>query len=116
MRKKLTKSNSNRWIFGVIGGLGEYFGLDESTINIIRIIYAIVFFVGIGSPFLLYLILALVIPKDRDRQDIYQRSSYDRPWENSSHNSSQSNKYGSNERKIKEAEPIKGTSDDWSDF
>jgi phage shock protein PspC (stress-responsive transcriptional regulator) len=123
MKKRLTKSNNNRWFFGVIGGIGEYFGLDDQTINIIRIVYAILFFVGVGSPFLLYIILAIIMPKDYSSRESYQRSSYEyheQPRRDQSHSQnyytkSNPNNYGSNGRKIKEAEAV-NDDDDWSDF
>ncbi|WP_313470289.1 PspC domain-containing protein, partial [Carnobacterium sp.] len=58
--KKLTKSRDNRLVSGVLGGIAEYFGFDPS---ILRIIYAIAIFFGVGSPIILYIILALVIPE-----------------------------------------------------
>lgn len=44
---------------GVCGGIAEYLGWDPT---IVRIIFVIATFLGWGSPVLLYLILALVMP------------------------------------------------------
>jgi phage shock protein PspC (stress-responsive transcriptional regulator) len=56
--KKLYRSKTNRVIFGVCGGLGEYFEIDPL---IIRILFVLLAFSG-GSGIIIYLILAVVIP------------------------------------------------------
>jgi phage shock protein C len=59
MDKKLRRSRSNRWIGGVCGGLGEFFGLGAFWF---RLLFFILLLPG-GLPGLLpYLILWLVIP------------------------------------------------------
>jgi phage shock protein C len=57
--KKLYRSRTNRVIFGVCGGLGEYFEVDPL---IIRILFIILSFTG-GSGIIIYLILAVIIPE-----------------------------------------------------
>jgi len=57
--KKLTKSK-DKVISGVLGGIAEYFGWDPT---LIRIAYAVLTIAGIGSPILLYIILAIIMPK-----------------------------------------------------
>ncbi|MGB3159878.1 PspC domain-containing protein [Carnobacterium sp.] len=101
--KKLTKSNDDKVISGVLGGIAEYFGFDASFL---RILYAIAIVFGLGSPIVLYVILALVIPSapGQGKKDWY--SSFTNTKNES--------------RPRKEAEKIyeekKGTNDDWSDF
>ena len=56
--KRLYRSRKSRVIFGVCGGLGEYFEIDPF---IVRIIFAAMTLAG-GSGILLYLILAFLIP------------------------------------------------------
>jgi phage shock protein C len=56
--KHLSRSRTNRIIFGVCGGLGEYFGIDPL---IFRIIFLALTF-GAGSGILVYLIMALLVP------------------------------------------------------
>ncbi len=58
MQKKLQRSADSK-IFGVCGGLGEYFDIDPTIIRIIFLIALVTF----GTGLLLYLILALVMPK-----------------------------------------------------
>lgn len=58
----LTKSK-NKNIFGVCGGLAEYFNLDPTLIRILFVLGAILS----GSViFWLYLILAIVLPTSKD--------------------------------------------------
>ncbi|MCA9381478.1 PspC domain-containing protein [Candidatus Dojkabacteria bacterium] len=56
--KKLYRSNKDRVIAGVCGGLGEYLNIDPV---ILRIIFAIALFSG-GAGFWIYIILWIVIP------------------------------------------------------
>ena len=58
MNKKLYKSNTNKMICGVCGGLGEFFGIDPT---IIRLIWASLGLMG-GSGIVAYLLAAVIIP------------------------------------------------------
>jgi phage shock protein C len=58
MQKRLQRSVDSK-IFGVCGGLGEYFDIDPTIIRIIFLVALVTF----GTGLLLYLILALVMPK-----------------------------------------------------
>jgi len=57
--KKLYRSNSERIIWGVCGGLGNYFQIDPI---LIRILFVLLFFAG-GTGLFIYIILAIMIPK-----------------------------------------------------
>ncbi len=59
-RQKLYRSESDKIIAGVSGGLGDYFGVDPV---VIRVIFVALCFAG-GSGIILYLILALIIPNE----------------------------------------------------
>ena len=59
--KKLFRSKSNRMLFGVCGGLGEYLNTDPT---VIRILWVILAFSSLGFALLLYLIMALLIPDE----------------------------------------------------
>ena len=59
--KKLTKSNTDIVLAGVLGGIAEYFQLDPT---LVRVGYVILSFVAIGAPVLLYILLAIIIPRD----------------------------------------------------
>ena len=57
----LVKSSSDKKIFGVCGGLAKRFNMDSTMIRIIFVFAAVI---GLGSPILLYLVLALIMPSD----------------------------------------------------
>jgi phage shock protein C len=60
--KKLKRtSGSEAMIFGICGGMAKFFGLDTT---LIRIIWAVATLVGVGSPILIYLIMAFIVPKE----------------------------------------------------
>ncbi len=64
MEKKLCRSEQNKKLAGVCGGLAEYFGLSVSGIRIVWVIFS--FF---GAGIFLYLILALILPKQTESKD-----------------------------------------------
>jgi phage shock protein C len=57
--KRLEKSDENKVIAGVCGGIGEYFNIDPT---IIRLVWVLLTIFSIGTGLLLYLISALIIP------------------------------------------------------
>ena len=59
MNKKLYKSNSNKMIAGVCGGVAEYFGIDPTLIRLGWVLFCSL---G-GSGFLAYIIAAIIIPE-----------------------------------------------------
>lgn len=59
MNKKLYKSNSNKMIAGVCGGVAEYFGIDPTLIRLGWVLFCAL---G-GSGFLAYIIAAIIIPE-----------------------------------------------------
>ena len=63
--KLLKKSKENKVIFGVLGGLGEYFDVDPI---IIRLTYLLVtLFTGLWPGVIVYLVAALVVPASDDK-------------------------------------------------
>ncbi len=60
MQKKLYRSETNRMLGGVCGGLGEYFDIDPTFI---RLLFVIITFSG-GAGVLAYLILWIVVPSE----------------------------------------------------
>lgn len=71
--KKLYRSKTDRVLFGICGGLGEYFEIDSL---IIRILFILLTFTG-GSGIIIYLILAIIIPdgegqklKNKEMKDV----------------------------------------------
>ena len=60
MAKKLRKSNKNKMVAGVCGGVAEYFNIDPT---IIRLIWA-VSVICCGFGILLYILAVLIIPEN----------------------------------------------------
>lgn len=98
--KKLAKSKNNAVIFGVLGGIGEYFNIDPV---LLRVVVVVATFVGVGSTVPIYLLLALVMPDDNEesRADSKPRSS---------------SPFGQFAEKPKRKEAEKVEEEDWSDF
>ncbi|MCR4650626.1 MAG: PspC domain-containing protein [Lachnospiraceae bacterium] len=61
MQKQLRRSNNNRILAGVCGGVGEYLGIDPA---VVRIIWALALMSGVG--FVAYIVMAVLIPLRED--------------------------------------------------
>ena len=59
MEKRLYKSNRNKMIDGVCGGVAEYFNLDPTLVRLGWVVFCAL---G-GSGILAYIIAAVVIPR-----------------------------------------------------
>ncbi|MDA2380390.1 PspC domain-containing protein [Bacillus cereus] len=59
MSKKLCKSETDKMLFGICGGLGEYFDSSPTLIRIIWVIAVLCF----GTGFLVYFICLLLMPR-----------------------------------------------------
>jgi phage shock protein C len=60
--KQLRRTTGDRrMLFGVCGGVSEYFGIDA---NLVRIVFVAAIFAGIGLP--VYAAAWILIPEDRD--------------------------------------------------
>ena len=57
---KLVRIQSEAKVAGVCAGLGKYFGIDPT---ILRIIFVLCSFIGVGSPILIYFLLAILMPR-----------------------------------------------------
>lgn len=55
------RSSTDKKMFGVCGGLAQYFGIDSS---ILRMLYVVLCVASFGTGILLYIIIALVVPYD----------------------------------------------------
>lgn len=58
--KRLYRSETNKSICGVCGGIGEYVGMDPA---LVRLIWVIASFCSIGMGVLVYFIAAMIIPQ-----------------------------------------------------
>lgn len=56
--KKLYKSNSDRRLCGVCGGIAEYLNIDST---VVRLVFVILGFMHAGVPF--YILAALLMPQ-----------------------------------------------------
>lgn len=63
MEKKLYRSDANKMICGVCGGIGEYFNIDATFVRLGWALLALLF----GSGLLLYIVAAIVIPRQDTR-------------------------------------------------
>jgi len=64
MEKRLTKSKSDRMLFGVCSGLGKYFGIDPTFVRLLFVLLALVNGIGI----VIYIILAIIMPSEESVQ------------------------------------------------
>ena len=58
-KKKLYKSNQNKMIDGVCGGIAEYFGVDPTLIRLGVVLLSLMGFSGVFA----YIIAAIIIPR-----------------------------------------------------
>lgn len=58
---RLTRSSSDKMLLGVCGGLAHRFGMDST---LVRVLFVVASFVGVGSPILFYFLLAVIMPRD----------------------------------------------------
>ncbi len=64
--KVFRRSSTDRKIFGICGGAGEYFGIDST---ILRVAYAIFTVFSGGMGIILYLVMYLIVPEDQSKQN-----------------------------------------------
>src|SRR4051794_668683 len=68
-RRRLTRSASDRYLGGVCGGLGAYFGIDAVIVRIVGIALTLV---G-GAGVLLYLAALLLVPSEDAAESTFSR-------------------------------------------
>lgn len=61
MEKRLFRSRTDKWISGVCGGLGNFFGMDST---IWRLIFLLGTLFGLGSFILIYIVMWCVVPRE----------------------------------------------------
>lgn len=59
MNRRLYKSNENKMIGGVCGGIAEYFGIDPTVVRLAWVLFCAL---G-GSGILAYILAAIVMPR-----------------------------------------------------
>ncbi len=61
MEKKLYRSTTDKKLCGVLGGIGEYFGIDST---LVRLVYAIgAVFTAVMPAVIIYIVAAIIIPE-----------------------------------------------------
>ncbi len=92
MDRKLYRSNKDKMLGGVCGGLAEYFDVDAT---IVRVVFVISLFLG-GAGVLAYILLWIIVPeepfyfnmpKDKTQQETAGQSDSSTQGENSSQQS-----------------------------
>ena len=63
MKKKLTRSKTDRKILGVCGGIAEYFGIDST---LVRVLWILTLLFGGILGVLAYFLCALAMPEKSD--------------------------------------------------
>lgn len=58
-QKRLYKSNINRVLCGVCGGIGEYFNIDPTIVRLLMVLLVL----GAGTGILAYIIAAIIMPE-----------------------------------------------------
>ena len=61
INRKLYRSNTNKIICGVCGGLGEYLGVDPTIVRLVWVLIACS-----GTGLLAYIIAAVIMPQKLD--------------------------------------------------
>ena len=59
--KKLVRSQDNRMLFGVSGGLAEYLNIDPVLVRLFFVLLAL----STGWGFIVYIILAILMPEEK---------------------------------------------------
>lgn len=59
-RRRLYRDGDNRVLGGVCSGLGAYFNID---MVVLRVIFVLAFFLGVGASLIIYLVLWIAVPK-----------------------------------------------------
>ena len=61
MKKRLTKSDSDRVFTGVLGGIGEYAGVDSTLIRVLYVLATV--FTGFMPGVIGYIAAAVIMPQ-----------------------------------------------------
>lgn len=61
--RKLRRSRTNRRIAGVIGGIGDYFGMDATVLRLGFIVISVLFLAVIGGP-VIYVLACIAMPQE----------------------------------------------------
>ncbi len=106
--KKLQKSKDNEILFGVLGGIAEYFGIDPVLVRVIFFVLAVG---SMGTFILIYIALAIIMPDEPEEVTFRKRREKIRQ------EFDKVNRSGYKSKERKQAEDVEEVDeDDWSDF
>ncbi|MBR4049913.1 MAG: PspC domain-containing protein [Clostridia bacterium] len=71
--KKLYRSETDKKLCGVLGGLAKYLEIDAT---VLRIVYVLLSLFVLGCPVIIYLIAVLIIPKEPQIPQEQQNNNY----------------------------------------
>lgn len=75
--RKLYRSTRDRKLFGVCGGLADYFGVDATLLRILLIVVAVF---SAGSVVIVYIIAGFVIPREPNYGGDFGANPFDQGW------------------------------------
>lgn len=58
---RLYRSRSDKWLGGVLGGLGAYFGIDPTML---RLAFIALMLANVGGLFIAYIVMLIVVPEE----------------------------------------------------
>jgi phage shock protein C len=58
---QLYRTREDKWVAGVLGGLGRYFGIEPT---LLRLVFLALVLLGVGWPVIGYIVLAIFVPKE----------------------------------------------------
>lgn len=106
---RLTRSRDDVVVAGVLAGIADYFNLDPT---LLRIIFVILVFVGVGTIIPIYIAAMIIIPQEP--YDSTKRRDKVRQKRDKLRKKRKANKTEYKENTSSKSNPIE--EDDWSDF
>lgn len=67
--KRFRRSNDNRFLTGVCGGIGEYFGVDA---NLVRLAFVVLTVLGFSGVFV-YVLALLIMPAEGEQYSLLEQ-------------------------------------------
>ena len=65
VKKRLYRSTNDVMIFGVCGGVAEYFDVDPT---IVRLLWVFLTIGGMGIGLIMYIVMAIIVPKTPEKK------------------------------------------------
>jgi len=75
---KLTRSRSEKWVAGVLGGLAKYFGIDVTLLRLAFIALVVLF--DVGGLIIAYIVMAIVVPLEPHGAAVAQVPAQPAQW------------------------------------